>query len=75
MSSTETPARAAAGLWRQVQGFADSLAGRLLALTVLAVIVGEVLIFVPALADFHETWLTRTDQPGPDRRAGAGGFP
>lgn len=53
----ETPKGAAAGLWRQVTGFADSLAGRLLGLTLLAVFIGEILIFVPALADFHETWL------------------
>jgi signal transduction histidine kinase len=57
MTTPETPTQVASGLWRQVQGFADSLAGRLLGLTVVAVIVGEVLIFVPALADFHETWL------------------
>jgi len=46
-----------AGLWRRAVGFADSLAGRLLGLTVLAVIIGEILIFVPALADFHGQWL------------------
>jgi signal transduction histidine kinase len=57
MSPPDTPVRVAAGLWRRAVGFVDSLAGRLLGLTVLVVIVGEVLVFVPALADFHETWL------------------
>jgi signal transduction histidine kinase len=40
-----------------VRAFATSLAGRLLALTVAAVVVGEILIFAPALAAFHENWL------------------
>lgn len=41
----------------RVRAFFDSLAGRLLALTVAAVVVGEALIFAPALAAFHESWL------------------
>jgi signal transduction histidine kinase len=45
------------GLWRRVRDFAASLAGRLLAITAIAVLVGEALIFAPALADFHENWL------------------
>lgn len=42
---------------RRIRAFADSLAGRLLGLTALAVFVGEIFVFVPALAGFHETWL------------------
>ena len=45
------------GLWRQLREFAGSLAGRLLGLTVTAVLAGEVLVFAPALASFHEDWL------------------
>ncbi len=41
----------------RVSAFANSLAGRLLALTVLAVLAGEVFVFAPALAGFHENWL------------------
>ncbi len=41
----------------RARAFFDSLAGRLLALTVAAVVVGEALIFAPALAAFHESWL------------------
>ena len=41
----------------RVRAFFDSLAGRLLALTVAAVVLGEALIFAPALAAFHESWL------------------
>jgi len=37
--------------------FASSLAGRLLGLTVAAVLVAEVVVFAPALANFHEGWL------------------
>lgn len=44
-------------LWRLGREFVDSLAGRLLGLTVLVVICGEALVFAPALANFHETWL------------------
>jgi signal transduction histidine kinase len=43
--------------WRAARAFVDSLAGRLLALTVGALLAGEVFIFAPALATFHETWL------------------
>lgn len=43
--------------WRATRAFVDSLAGRLLALTVGAVMAGELFIFAPALATFHETWL------------------
>ncbi len=43
--------------WRATRTFVDSLAGRLLALTVGAVMAGEAFIFAPALATFHETWL------------------
>ena len=41
----------------EMRRFFDSLAGRLLALTALAVLAGEILIFVPALANFHDDWL------------------
>ncbi|MES1202915.1 MAG: HAMP domain-containing sensor histidine kinase [Pseudomonadota bacterium] len=37
--------------------FFESLAGRLLALTAAVVIAGELLIFIPALAEYHEGWL------------------
>jgi hypothetical protein len=43
--------------WRRIAAFFESLAGRLLGLTVAAVIVGEAFIFAPALAGFHESWL------------------
>ena len=43
--------------WRRVRDFVNSLAGRLLALTALAVIAGEIFVFAPALAGFHEAWL------------------
>lgn len=45
------------GPFRRVRSFFESLAGRLLSLTVLAVIAGEVFVFAPALAGFHEAWL------------------
>ena len=45
------------GLIARAQRFVDSLAGRLLGLTALAVLAGELLIFAPALASYHETWL------------------
>ena len=45
------------GPWRRVREFFDSLAGRLLGLTALAVIAGEIFVFAPALAGFHEGWL------------------
>ena len=35
----------------------ESLAGKLLGLTLAAIVAGNVLIFAPALATFHETWL------------------
>jgi signal transduction histidine kinase len=37
--------------------FLESLAGRLLALTAAGVLVGETIVFAPALAGFHESWL------------------
>ncbi len=43
--------------WRRAREFVDSLAGRLLGLTALAVIAGEIFVFAPALAGFHEAWL------------------
>jgi len=43
--------------WRRAREFVDSLAGRLLALTILAVLIGEAFVFAPALAGFHESWL------------------
>ncbi len=43
--------------WRRGQEFVNSLAGRLLGLTVATVIVGEALVFAPAMAQYHEQWL------------------
>lgn len=43
--------------WRAARAFVDSLAGKLLALTLAAVMAGEAFIFAPAIATFHETWL------------------
>lgn len=45
------------GPWQRAREFVDSLAGRLLGLTALAVIAGEIFVFAPALAGFHEGWL------------------
>jgi len=45
------------GPWRRAREFIDSLAGRLLGLTALAVLAGEIFVFAPALAGFHEAWL------------------
>lgn len=45
------------GPWRRAREFVDSLAGRLLSLTAAAVIAGEIFVFAPALAGFHESWL------------------
>ncbi|MCL4716023.1 MAG: HAMP domain-containing histidine kinase [Hyphomonadaceae bacterium] len=45
------------GPWRRAREFIDSLAGRLLGLTALAVLIGEIFVFAPALAGFHEAWL------------------
>jgi signal transduction histidine kinase len=42
---------------RAVLEFASSLAGRLLGLTVVLTILGEIMVFAPALAQFHEAWL------------------
>ncbi|QGZ94443.1 sensor histidine kinase [Terricaulis silvestris] len=42
---------------QSIRNFVDSLAGRLLGLTVIAVLVGEALVFAGALAGFHEQWL------------------
>ena len=47
----------ARALWLGARAFAESLAGRLLALIAAAVLAGEALVFAPALAGFHETWL------------------
>lgn len=45
------------GPWRLVSEFVQGLAGRLLGLTALAVIAGEIFVFAPAMAGFHEAWL------------------
>ena len=45
------------GPWRLFSEFVQGLAGRLLGLTALAVIAGEIFVFAPALAGFHEAWL------------------
>ncbi|MGD9979572.1 MAG: sensor histidine kinase [Hyphomonadaceae bacterium] len=57
MSAPEDPVRRMSGPWRRAREFVDSLAGRLLGLTALAVIAGEIFVFAPALAGFHENWL------------------
>jgi signal transduction histidine kinase len=57
MSLADDPVRRRSGPWRRAREFVDSLAGRLLALTAVAVIAGEVFVFAPALAGFHEGWL------------------
>lgn len=49
--------RAARAAWSAARSFADTLAGRLLGLTVAAVLAGEAFVFAPALASFHEAWL------------------
>lgn len=41
----------------RVLNFFRSLAGRLLVLTAASVLAGEIVIFAPALAGFHEAWL------------------
>lgn len=51
----QQPARG--GFLQSVRDFVGSLAGRLLGLTVVAVLVGEALVFAGALAGFHEQWL------------------
>lgn len=56
MTAPDDPRRHASP-WLRAWGFASSLAGRLLALTALAVLTGEFLIFAPALAGYHESWL------------------
>lgn len=56
MSLPDDPARRS-DPWRRAREFVDSLAGRLLGLTALAVIAGEIFVFAPALAGFHEGWL------------------
>jgi len=57
MAPTEIPEPAALHLWRRIREFSASLAGRLLAITAATVLLGEALVFAPALARFHEDWL------------------
>lgn len=57
MASPAPPQRPPRGFVRGVQEFVGSLAGRLLALTVAAVSLGEALVFAQALSGFHEGWL------------------
>jgi signal transduction histidine kinase len=57
MSLPESPRQRNSGPWRRAREFADSLAGRLLGLTAAAVLAGELFVFAPALAGFHENWL------------------
>ncbi|MEN6542416.1 HAMP domain-containing sensor histidine kinase [Parvibaculum sp.] len=51
----EGEGRARGGRWRL--GLAQSLSRRLLVLTILFVMLSEVLIFVPSIANFRKTWL------------------
>lgn len=46
-----------AGLLGALGEFVSSLAGRLFGLTAAAVVLAQVLVFAPALANFHEEWL------------------
>ena len=58
MASPSSPPREGIlGVVQALGEFVSSLAGRLLALTVAAVILAEVVVFAPALARFHEEWL------------------
>jgi len=57
MTTPDVPEPAQPGPVRQIREYAGSLAGRLLALTVIAVLIGEALLFAPALANFHQDWL------------------
>ncbi len=58
MANPESPRRGGVlGVIQAIGAFAGSLAGRLLALTVAAVVLAEILVFAPALAGFHEQWL------------------
>ncbi len=41
----------------RVARFMSGLAGRLLALTIAVILIGEVLVFAPALTSFHQNWL------------------
>lgn len=56
-ASPETQPNGALQVLRRARGFLDSLAGRLLGVTAAAVLVGEAILFAPALAGFHESWL------------------
>lgn len=56
MANPDVPPRRP-GPIQSVRDFVGSLAGRLLGLTVIAVLVGEGLVFAGALAGFHEQWL------------------
>lgn len=56
MTTPDAPSRSSGPL-RRVRDFFDSLAGRLLGLTALAVLAGEIFVFAPALVGFHENWL------------------
>jgi signal transduction histidine kinase len=57
MTAPDDLVRRRSGPWRRAREFVDSLAGRLLGLTAVAVLIGEILVFAPALAGFHEAWL------------------
>lgn len=56
MTTPDDPARPS-GPMSRLREFVDGLAGRLLGLTALAVLAGEFLVFAPAMAGFHESWL------------------
>ena len=51
-------AETAGGSNRQARAFRFGLSGKLLVLTVLFVMMAEVLIYVPSIANFRITWLT-----------------
>jgi signal transduction histidine kinase len=57
MTNPDVPQRPIGGFIEAVRDFVASLAGRLLALTIAVVVIGEALVFARALATFHEEWL------------------
>mgnify|MGYP002622507209 CR=1 FL=1 len=57
MTPPDAPAPFSGQLWRRAWTFANSLAGRLLAITIAAVLAGQAFIFAAALAGFHQDWL------------------
>ncbi len=57
MSEPQASPPPPAGPLSRVGAFLESLAGRLLMLTVVTVLLVEIFIFAPAISAFHESWL------------------